>query len=668
MLVLLLSTLAGGSLLQDASDLVAKMNLTEKVSLLQGEHVTEGTYTGVVPGVPRLNIPRLLCNDGPQGFRGPDDTSTQWVSSLHAAASWDIKLVEKWAQAMATEFVDKGANVILGPGLNIHRVPQGGRNFEYLSGEDPHLGARLGAAYVSGAVSKKILATPKHYLFNNQEINRTLTSAIVDEVAKHEIYLPPFLAAVKAGSGSVMCSYNKINGTYSCENEALLAEMHYKLVDGFVMSDWGATHPNSFQAGLDMAMPWSHLYDLSTIKAGMENGTITQQDVDSKALRIVSALMDHGLPDNSQKGNWNSNVTSSRHNNLNRLLAEQGTILLKNGGMLPLNPNDDSTAAVRYLGCDHMHLHGGGSGQVIQRAVSLIGGVEALGVPHASIANATQIGEKDIVVVCGSTTAQEGSDRPSLALAEDDEMLIYEAAILAHRTIVVLSTPGSILMPWADIVDSILLSFLPGAQGGIGLANVLYGFSEPTGRLPVTIPHSKRQLEFAPSAYPGIDNVVQYTEGLEVGYRWFQARGADYAPVFPFGFGLSYTRFSYSKASIHHGDDDDTQHDADCFHVSAQLTVTNEGPRDGHTVPQLYVQVEGRPFRQLHAFTKLFLKRGDSTTVYLTCDPVLVWDASRHRWRPPRGTMRVSLATSSSPQHEIYSRPIRCKNEIEVLT
>ncbi len=350
-----------------AKALLAKMNLTEKCNLFYGD---EGDYIGNVNANTRLGIPALKLNDGPQGFRCksgdcPPGSTTAWPSGMTVGATWDLDLAGQWGTLMGKEFYDKGANVQLGPGLCVARVPRCGRNFEYISGEDPFVGYTMVQPVIRGIQSSGVIANAKHWVNNNQEFDRRGVSENVNERVRFEIYYPPFEGAVRAGVGSFMCSYNLINGTWSCENGMTLAtDLKERLgFKGWVMSDWGATHSMSIAQGLDQQMPKGGFMD--SIEAAVKAGTVSQAQVDDSALRILTPLFAVGAFDTPTQGSLSANVTSPEANALARELARAATVLLKNEKEgLPLSADKIKKIAVIGAEATNPTVHGGGSGHV----------------------------------------------------------------------------------------------------------------------------------------------------------------------------------------------------------------------------------------------------------------------------------------------------------------
>lgn len=351
-----------------AKKLLAMMTLDEKITMLHG---VAGPYVGNVPANTRLGIPALNLNDGPQGFRdnAHPGTTTCWPSGLTVGATWDPSAVRAWGAAMGKEFYGKGANIQLGPGLCVARVPVNGRNFEYLSGEDPYLGLVLVKPAVDGIQSQRVMANAKHYVQNNQETNRGSVSENVDERTQFEIYYPPFEGAVEAGVGSFMCSYNKINNVYSCENNQTLAvDLKQRLGAGkrfFVMSDWGATHSTSINEGLDQEMP-AGVYFSDKLKDAVESGSVSNSTLDDSVLNVLTPLFAIGIFDDNNTNSITSNVTSPEHNELARNLSAQSHVLLQNDkDTLPLSPSIKTIGIFGDQGHNKVIVGGGGSGSVV---------------------------------------------------------------------------------------------------------------------------------------------------------------------------------------------------------------------------------------------------------------------------------------------------------------
>lgn len=540
-----------------------------------------------------------------------------------------------WGRAMGAEFKAKGANCQLGPGLNVARVPQGGRNFEYMSGEDPLLGSMLVGPAVQGIQSNGVIATAKHYILNNQEWCRGNMSADVDERTIMEIYHPPFEAAVKAGVGSIMCGYNRINGVYTCENEQTLDKHLRKFdgFDGFVMSDWGGTHSTGLAArtGLDMEMPGGTWFTPAKLDAALASGALTSDVIDTQATRILTAMYRVGIMDTPQPtGNSAVNATSEAHAALAQHLAEQAAVLLKNDqSLLPLRGKKGATIAVIGAAADCNATtpsvpnwgwapsvgclsSGGGSGSVaasyvtpILAAIQQQAAAAGMRVVYSSGQDARSAGRlaaaAEVAVVVVGTTSGESADRNGTSLPADQLEYLRAVARAQTKTVVVAMSPGSMTMDWADEVASVLCFFMPGQGQGGAVARVLFGDVNPSGKTPVTMPRTDNEMGFTASMYPGLDehgNPVPsdcnwsptnqwpvphavYSEKLLVGYRWYTAH-PEVQPAFHFGSGLSYTTFAYSGARV----TSSTPHG----NHTIVITLTNTGNVEGAEVAQVYLK------------------------------------------------------------------------------
>eukprot|EP00930_Biecheleria_cincta_P084082 TRINITY_DN73576_c0_g1_i1.p1 TRINITY_DN73576_c0_g1~~TRINITY_DN73576_c0_g1_i1.p1 ORF type:complete len:795 (+),score=112.93 TRINITY_DN73576_c0_g1_i1:1-2385(+) len=672
-----------------AALLLDQMTPDEKRHYLSGKCM-HCPYVGLVSANDRLGIPALNTHDGPQGFRnmpGAKATSTSWPGGMAMAATWDKEALYEWGAAMGKEFKAKGANVALGPGLNIARVPLNGRNFEYMSGEDPYLGKVLAGPVVRGIQDQNVMACAKHWVVNSQETNRNAVSEDVDERTLFEVYYPPFEAAVEAGVGSVMCSYNRINSIYSCENAATL-QGHLKDTlgfKGFVMSDWGATHKASIAQGLDMEMP----VGLATSGLGMllTGSTASDADVDGAVRRILRSMFQTGLFD-QPAGTWSAakfgaNVSSVEADSLARRLGAQSTVLLKNaGGVLPLTPNR-KLALIGFASENGLPLSfGHGSGEVYpSHYVSPLTGIKAAAGNDAQVlfsegadldeaADLAKSADYALVFVGGSAT--EGADRTSMSLDgacqvttmqgqvvscggadQHQNALVASVAKANPKTIVVLSTPGAVLMPWSGEVAAILTNFMPGQQAGNAVADILFGKVNPSAKLPITMPNTDSDLGFEKDQWPGkasADGLVHavYSEKLLVGYRQYDAKQIPFTTGFPFGHGLSYTSFDYRELEIQTGL---SEHEPHARNVS--FKVFNSGTMPGQETPQLYLSFPasaGEPRLQLKGFKKTqVIQPGSFETVSLKLSPreLSIWDASLHKWALVSGTFKVNVGSSS---------------------
>jgi len=654
-----------------AQMLINNLTLDEKLVYLSGDGYNNESCTGNVPGNARLDIPPIRMNDGPQGFRDPQhpQTSTAWPSGLTMAATWDVDAMMAWGAGQGEEFFNKGANTQLGPGLCIARVPENGRNFEYLSGEDPFLGYTLARPAIEGIQSQKVLANAKHWVLNNQETDRGSVSAEIDERTRHELYYPPYEGAIAGNVASFMCGYNKINGRWSCENPETLHELKQTLgFKGFVMSDWGATHSMSIMEGLDIEMPNPNWMIPDYVKPALLAGSVTESAIDDTVLRILTPMFSVGIMD-EPASSWDgskkaNNVSSKAASMLARNLSALSTVLLKNdAGILPLA--QDSSIAVIGLADDQAVTHGGGSGKVTPSyVVSPLEGIKAAAGKKAAVrfddgknirSAASVAKDADFAIVFVGTTSHENADRTSLSLDDGDvdrrnqNALITEVAKANSKTIVVASVPGATVMPWSQHVSAILTNFMPGQQAGNAIADVLFGTVNPSARLPVTFPNIENETAMTTAQWPGIGNhhaYAYYTEKLLVGYRYYEAHNIAFTTGFPFGHGLSYTTFKYTDLRV--------ESDSKGNQIKqVSFSVKNIGTVPGAEVAQLYLRFPhsaGEPFFQLKGLHKTrVLDVGDTEHIVLKLSPrdMSIWDSNVHAWSIVPGTFEVRIGSSS---------------------
>jgi len=551
---------------------------------------------GNIAPIPRLGVGALKLHDAGNGFRnnpypaGKSGTSTLWPSSLSFGATWDAELVRRVAAAIGKEYRGKGSNVILGPAVQVHRVARNGRNFEYMSGEDPYLGAQLSAAYVRGVQGQGVMATLKHYAFNEQETNRNSGNSVVDDRTAWEIYYPPFEAGVHAGAGSIMCSYNRVNGTYACGNEELLNrdlkdKMGFK---GFVMSDWWALQDEPEQSvvrGFDNEQPcagWgtkfteATLEALETKKGGSFKGLGRHgQNLDSiyrdPAFRVLAASYKLRLFERPScrlgtdcVAAIDSDQRCPEHSALSRDVTTKSVVLLQNDGLLPLKAAAAGTLPVLGLiglplnatsggegGMGGDYYSGGGSGHCVIADEDMITPFMALkkraekmgyGVVQSldhDLWSARRVAQSaDVVIVVAATTSGESQDRPNLDLDFNAEGVIRRVAEEKKPIVVLVQAPGTVLLPWRSLVSAIGIMFLGGEHTSSAWEAVVFGDVAPSGKLPLVLPKEAGQV-IEPALTPDINYAA---EGLFTSYR---SRRASEEAAFPFGHGLSYTNFTY---------------------------------------------------------------------------------------------------------------------------
>ncbi|RSV47667.1 beta-glucosidase [Sphingomonas sp. ABOLD] len=651
---------------------------------------------GYVPGIPRLGIPTLRESDASLGVANQveqrkGDVATALPSGLATAATFDPELARAGGAMIGAEARAKTFNVLLAGGVNLTRDAWNGRNFEYL-GEDPILAGTLAGAAIDGVQSNHIVSTIKHFILNAQETGRTVLNARIDEAALRESDLLAFEIAIQAGKpGSVMCAYNRIEGDYACESARMLTGVLRRDwgYTGWVMSDWGAVHSTvkAAMSGLDQESGQELDHEIyfapEKIDAAIQAGQITEARLDQMVTRILtgviaSGLYDHPTPTTAQP------IDYAAHAQVAQRVAEAGMVLLRNeGDLLPL-----ATSAKKILliggHADVGVLSGGGSSQVRSVGgapveIPLTSGAAAsfarvtwhassplqairAKAPQAQVtyvdgsdpaAAARAARSADIVVLFATQWATEAQDVDSLALPDSQDALIAAVARANPKTVVVLETGGPVLMPWLEQVPAVLQAWYPGQRGGEAIAGILFGDVNPSGRLPISFPKRADQLPrpkpVVPaglnsnaasdagagdgSALPSWD--VTYSEGANVGYRWYATQGTQ--PLFPFGYGLSYTRFGFSDARFTGG-----------AAPSVTVTVRNQGARAGAVVPQLYVTGPDGGAPRLAAWKRQTLKPGEAAQVTLTADRHALVRWKDGRWVIPAGKYRLAVGQDSA--------------------
>ena len=640
---------------QRAGLLVAQMTFSEKVAMING---AGGPYVGNIPANSRLGIPALTLNDGPAGVRLSDTSTTAFPAPVAIAASWDTALARQYGSMMGAEARGKGVDVLLGPMMNMARAYQDGRAFEG-SGEDPMLAGAMAAAEVNGIQSQDVIATAKHFVCNDQETQRTLVSADINERTLQEIYEQPFLDCVRAGVGSVMASYNRVNLRYACETEGLNVTLKKAWgFDGFVMSDWGATFSTvaGMNNGLDMDMYNGNSYTSSGITTAIQQGTVPSSGLDGMVQRILTAMFQFGFFDNPPTGTLSSTVTNAIHWQFARDAAAEGMVLLRNqSGVLPLGSWVHSIAVIGSVASVAPISTGGGSASVnLPYNITPLAGINrragggitvsyAQGDGASLSAAVTLASNADVAIVCVGQQTSEGSDRSNLSLPNGQDTLISAVAAANPRTIVAVYEPSATLMPWASQVAAILMAWYPGQENGNALARVLFGDVNPSGKLPVTIPVSAIQVPASAAAqFPGVNGHVLYSEDLDIGYRWYDANNVN--PLFPFGFGLSYTTFGYSNLTV--------SAVSPAGQVQIGFDLTNTGVQTGAEVPQLYLgfpSAAGEPPKLLKGFQRITLAPGQTqhVTFNLVWEDLANWDLAASSWIVTPGTFQVLVGASS---------------------
>ena len=673
--------------------LLHAMSLDDKISMLAGRG--DATYYGtanVIPANPRLCIPALVFNDAGAGVADVQVGVTAFPDGIAQAASWDVDAQRAYGATLGWEAWHKGINVQLAPGVNIARVAENGRNFEY-AGEDPYLAGQTGAAVIQGIQSQHVVATIKHYALNNQETNRMTVSSDADVRTMQEIYLPAFEAAVtQGGVGAAMCSYNKVNGVYACENPTLL-DTYLKGQMGFtgwVMSDWTATHSTvkAANAGLDQEQTIGPgTYFAGALKTAVQRKQVPVSRVEDMVVRILRSmfrvgLFDHPAPTEPQ--GFAALVSTPDDVAAARRVAEEGMVLLKNDGVLPVRGTNRRIAVIGLPGGPvgaNLYYQGGGSSHVplagfvpgvvspwqgiLQRGLAdgdLVTYADGTAVVDAVAAAATA----DVAIVFAGTSDTEGVDRANLNLntgqclvvvgctpgPSDPNALIAAVARANKHTVVVLNTGGPVVMPWLSSVQGVVEAWYPGQEDGNATAAVLFGDVNPSGKLPMTFPRSAGDGPIKTAAqWPGVNGHSSYSEKLLVGYRWYDAKGVT--PLFPFGYGLSYTTFRYANLAI----------TPSAGGASVSFDLTNTGSRAGAEVAQLYVSdpaASGEPPKQLKGYRKVMLEAGQTMRVTIPLDArsFAYWSTASNGWTVAPGCYQVAVGGSSRglPLHGAIGR------------
>jgi beta-glucosidase len=641
------------------SEVLAKMTVAQKVALVTG--ASGSSYTGFIPAIGSLCIPAVNLQDGPAGVGDGLANVTQLPAPVDVAATWDTSAEQEYGQLIGSEQADKGTTVDLGPTINIVRDPRWGRAFESI-GEDPYLNGTLGAADIRGVQSTGVMAQVKHFAVYNQETNRNTSSdnAVVSTQAEQEIYLPAFQNAVQNGAASsVMCAYSYVNGTAACQNQYLLSTVLRQQFGfgGFVTSDWGGTHSTaaSANAGLDMDMPGNDGYFGSALQNAVSGGSVSTATLNSMVSDVLTEMFAFGLFDRPTAGSPDETATSATDQSDATQLAEEGSVLLKNSGsILPLTSSDKSIAVIGADASTSPLTAGGGSASVTSSGtVTPLQGITAAAPSGVTVSYnngssdssaASLAASSGVAIVFASLSESEGSDLTSVDLGSTDDNLISAVAAANPHTIVVLNTGSAVTMPWLSSVAGVMEAWYPGQEDGTAIASLLFGSTDPSGHLTVTFPASLSQVPASTTAqWPGTNGTVQYSEGIDVGYRWYDTKSLT--PLFPFGYGLSYTSFSFSNLKV------GTLTEGGAATVTA--TVTNTGTRAGADVGQLYVSdpaASGQPPRQLEGFQRVSLQPGASQTVtfQLTQQNLQYWNSASSAWATSTGSYGIEVGDSDA--------------------
>jgi beta-glucosidase len=674
--------------------LIARMRREEKLALVLGYLGTsfpEKNYVapaaarpgsaGYVPGVPRLGIPPQWLTDAGIGVATQVVAPVKYrrtalPSMLALASSWDPSVARAAGAMIGDEARRTGFNVMLAGGVNLLRDPRGGRSFEY-AGEDPLLAGTIAGAQIAGVQSNRIISTVKHFAVNDQETGRGAGNAVIDEAAARMSDLLAFQIAIERGHpGAVMCALNRVNGMHACESEWLLTDVLRRDwgFAGYVMSDWGATHSavRAAKAGLDQESGW--IFDDrpwygTPLREALAKGTLPAATLDRMVGHILTAMIETGVMDAPMPRP--TPIDFARHADVARRAAERGAVLLRNqGGLLPLSRAIRSIAVIGGH-ADRGVMAGGGSSLVYPRGGNAVPGLMPTGwpgpvmfypsaplaairreAPNARVffvdgtspaAAAAAARRADVAIVFVTQWSAESRD-VSIALDAEQDAVVVAAATANPRTVVVAETGGPVLMPWSDRVGAILEAWYPGTMGGEAIARLLFGRVAPSGRLPASFPADASQLARPAPIDPhglrgGDPSDIPYSEGANVGYRWYQATGRQ--PRFSFGHGLAYTSFRLHGLTVTTGGPT----------VTARFSVTNLGSRRGVAVPQIYARAawsKGRQTSRLAGWARIALDPGKTRTVTVALEPraLRLYDVPSHRWKPVDGPVDILLASS----------------------
>jgi beta-glucosidase len=681
-----------------ADAMIAKMTQAQELQMVQGGVTTDLTYgysvplgaAGYVPGISALGIPELYLADGSVGVGNGVGPATALPSSIASAASWDTTEATKYGTVIGTELSDYGINVNLGGNINLTgREPRDGRTFE-TKGEDPILAGKIAAAHLNAIQALHVIGDIKHFAFNDQETGRSTANAIIDDRSGRESDLLAFEIGVKdANVQSVMCSYNLTNGQYDCENSYLLNQVlkHDWNYAGFVMSDWWATQStvNAANNGLDQEQPNEQYF--STLGTAITDGQVSQSRLDDMVHRILRAMYEVGVFDYPQKI---QPIPAAADAAVAQDIEEQGAVLLKNAAnQLPLNAATVQSIAVIGSNANTAVLSGGGSAQVQPVGGSMTGpqpcppcwatvtwdlsspmsAIQAKA-PNAKVqyadgsdatAAAALAASSQVAIVFVSQWASEGMDETSLNLTDltsatpiDQDALVAAVAAANPHTIVVVESGGPIVMPWLSQVGAVLEAWYPGQSGGPAIADLLFGVTNPSGKLPLTFPASVSQLPRPSIPQPPADGspfAVDYTiEGYNVGYKWYDVKG--FTPLFYFGYGLSYTTFQITNGAV-------VNNLASASKPNFQVTfnLANTGAVAGAEVAQVYLGLPAglnEPPRRLVGWQKVLLQPGASQAVTIEVDqndsshPMSYWDTTTDAWTVAPGVYTVYLGDSEN--------------------
>jgi beta-glucosidase len=640
-----------------------------------------------VSAIEESGIPRFRITNGPVGVGMGDGTPSPPATSLPMtiglAAGFDPDLAHSYGDIIGSETAMLGQHVLEGPGVCLHRTTIAGRNFEYFS-EDPYLSGAMGVAVTKAIQAHGVIAMGKHYVVNDQEYERFRTSVEVDEQVLRELYLLPFEMLVKdAEIAAIMSSYNRVRGVYATEyrytlTDVLRTEWGF---DGYVQSDFWSCRScaPSLNAGMDHEMPDAKWLNEANVKAALSDTSLEIETVDRALVRRYTQMFRFGQFERPYQP---GEIDAQAHGAISRTIGSQIAVLLKNEDrLLPLDPNAGSIVIIgQSTFVDEACLGGGGSSKVVPLyTVPPLQGMQdvlrdlgsSATVNKVTVADdlsnldeaKTAAKTADAVVLMAGLVATEGADQPNANMLNDQNRMLDELLGINPTTVVVMKDSNPVLMPWIGKAPAVLEAWNQGTEDGHVVADLLFGVVNPSGKVPTSYPRSEDDTLYAgrPERYPGTDEgagypVIRYSEGLEVGYRWFQTQGIE--PLFGFGFGMSYTTFDIADVSV-------TAPDSANALVTVTASVTNTGPLAGAEVVQVYagIPVQGQPPKRLVGFQKVYVEPGESKPVTITIDPAAtnhpfsVWDDCTHSFviKPGEYTVYVGNAADSTPRTATFA-------------